>query len=132
MNKVCLFLSSVPAGFPSPATDYVDRNLDLNEFLIKNKPATFVIKVLGDSMVGAGIFSGDYLIVDRSLKAVSGKVILAIINGEFTVKRFLQKGREVVLAPENNKYPDLVIKEEDSFEVWGVVTYVIHNPNQGA
>lgn len=130
MSKVSLFLSSVPAGFPSPATDYVDRSLDLNEVLIKNKASTFMIKVLGDSMLGAGIFSGDLLIVDRSLKPVSGKVVLVILNGEFTVKRIKYESGQVFLVPENSKYPVLTIKEEDSFEVWGVVTFVIHDPNQ--
>jgi len=129
MSKVSLFLSSVPAGFPSPATDYVDRSLDLNELLIKNKPATFMIKVLGDSMVGAGIFSGDLLIVDRSIKPASNRVVLVILNGEFTVKRIKYDHNQVCLVPENPKYPILKIKEDDSFEVWGVVTFVIHDPS---
>lgn len=116
--------SRVAAGFPSPAEDWLDEKLDLNQLLIQRPSATFFVRVEGDSMLGAGIHPGDLLVVDRGLKATDGRVILAVINGEFTVKRLrLNPAR---LVAENRAFPDLLITEEQSFEVWGVVTNVIH------
>jgi DNA polymerase V len=121
-----LFLSGVSAGFPSPAEDYVDRKLDLNELLIKNPAATFFVRVAGDSMTGAGIHHDDILIVDRSLEPVSGNIVIAVYNGELTVKRLRQKGGKACLAAENPSYSPLVISEENECEIWGVVTSVVH------
>lgn len=127
--KLQLFLNPVPAGFPSPAADYIDKSIDLNEVLIKNKPATFLVKALGDSMIGAGIFSGDILIVDKSITPANKNIVVAILNGEFTVKRFIKEKNKILLRPENSKYKDFEINLEDDFKIWGVVTFVIHNPN---
>jgi DNA polymerase V len=128
-QKLDLFLSPVPAGFPSPASDYIDKSIDLNEVLIKNKVATFLVKALGDSMIDAGIYSGDILIIDKSISPSNKNVVVAILNGEFTVKRFIKDGNKIFLHPENQKYKDIEITVDDDFKIWGVVTFVIHNPN---
>jgi DNA polymerase V len=122
-----LFLHPVQAGFPSPAEDYIEKKLDLNEHLIQHPAATFFVRVEGDSMIGAGIHKGDILIVDRSLDALSGRIVIAVLNGEFTVKRLKKEGEILYLIPENPKFPTLEIKPEWDFQIWGVVTYVIHN-----
>lgn len=122
-----LFNCRVSAGFPSPADDYVERKLDLNEHLIKHPSSTFFVKVEGDSMINAGIHSGDLMIVDRSLTAKDGSVIVAVVNGEITVKRFRKTATRVFLQPENIANSVIEILEGTSFEVWGVVTQVIHN-----
>ena len=124
-----LFANAVQAGFPSPTEDFLEGRLDLNQHLIKNPPATFFVRVTGDSMINAGIHPGDILIVDRSLEPKSGKVIIAVINGELTVKRLCIKPERtppVHLLSENHKYPPLPVTEEMDFHVWGVVTNVIH------
>ena len=121
-----LLLSEVIAGFPSPADDYIDRKMDLNEQLISNKAATFLVRAYGDSMIDANIKEGDILVVDRSMDAHNNSIIIAIFNGELTVKRLKQKEGRLFLIPENPDYPLLEITEETSFEVWGVVTYIIH------
>jgi len=121
-----LYITSVPAGFPSPAEDYLDKKLDLNEHLVKNPSATFFVKVTGHSMVNAGIFDGDILVVDRSLQAADQKIIIGVINGEFTVKRIRKKGEQVWLLPENEDYQPVKITEDMDFRIWGVVTYAIH------
>lgn len=122
-----LFLNPVQAGFPSPAEDSIERKLDLNEHLIEHPAATFFVRVEGDSMLGCGIHKGDILIVDRSLDATNGKIIIAVLNGEFTVKRLKIEGKILWLVPENPKFPVLKIEPEWDFQVWGVVTYVIHD-----
>jgi len=124
-----LFLSPVAAGFPSPASDYIDKSVDLNEILIKNKPATFLVRALGDSMINSGIFPGDILIIDKSVTPNHKNIVIAILNGEFTVKRLIKEKDRIILRPENIKYKDFEIKEDDDFKIWGVVTFVIHNPN---
>ena len=121
-----IYLANVQAGFPSPAEDYLDKTLDLNELLIAHPAATFFVRVSGDSMRGAGIFSGDVLVVDRSLEATDNKIVVALVNGEFTVKRLKVRDGRIRLVPENPAYPILELKEESDFQVWGVVTYVIH------
>lgn len=128
-TELVLFLNPVSAGFPSPASDYVDKSVDLNEILIKNKPASFLVRALGDSMINCGIFPGDILIVDKSITPNQKNIVIAILNGEFTVKRFIKENEKIILRPENNKYKDFEIKEDDDFKIWGVVTFVIHNPN---
>lgn len=121
-----LFSSVVEAGFPSPADDYVDKHLDLNDLLITHPVSTFFVRVQGISMQGAGISSGDILIVDRSLNAVHGKIVVALLDGEFTVKRFLIKDKKVFLSPEHPQYNVIEVSKESDFQIWGVVTYVIH------
>ena len=121
-----LFEAGVSAGFPSPAADYEEDKLDLNKHLIKNPPATFFVRVTGDSMVGAGIHHGDLLIVDRSLEPRDKSVVIAVVNRELTVKRIRIKGKKITLEPENENYSPQQITEEMEFEVWGIVTNVIH------
>jgi len=124
---VCpLFSSGVSAGFPSPAEDHIDRKLDLNELLIQNPEATFFVRVAGDSMTGAGIHHGDILVVDRSLQAAHGKIVIASIHGELTVKQLVQDDSSWRLLAANAAYPAVAITEETGCEVWGVVTSVIH------
>ena len=121
-----MFVARVKAGFPSPGDDYIEKNLDLNELLIRNPSATFFVKVEGDSMVNAGINSGDTLVVDKALEAKDKSVVIAHINGELTVKRiWLAKGK-VFLNPENEEFSPIEVTEETDFDIWGVVTYVIH------
>lgn len=122
-----LFLSSVSAGFPSPAEDHVDKALDLNEMLVRHPAATFFVRVAGDSMLGAGIHHGDILVVDRSLEPANGKVVIAVVNGELTVKRLFRAGGTCRLAAENPAYPDRLLAEGESCEIWGVATFVIHS-----
>jgi DNA polymerase V len=121
-----LYASRVPAGFPSPADDYVDQRLDLND-LVERPAATFFVKVTGDSMTGASIHDGDLLVVDRSLEATDGKIVIAAVNGELTVKRLALKDGAAWLMPENSAYPPLQLKEGLDCVIWGVVTRVIHS-----
>lgn len=116
----------VVAGFPSPAADHSQKRIDLNDQLVRNKAATFLFKVKGDSMIGAGIYANDMLVVDRSIEAKHNNIVLAVLNNEFTVKRFYRRGGMVKLIAENLIYPPIVIKEADDFSVWGVVTYNLH------
>ena|SRR5579859_6294921 len=116
----------IPAGFPSPADDYSDQKLDLNTFLIKHPAATFFVKVEGDSMTGAGIQTGDMLIVDRALPVIDKAIVLAVVNGEFTIKRIRKVGTELFLQPENEHFKPIKITQDMDFEVWGIVTFVIH------
>jgi DNA polymerase V len=122
-----MFLVKISAGFPSPADDYIDGKIDLNEHLVAHPAATFFVRVEGDSMKDAGIFSGDILVVDRSLEARQNSVIVAILNGEFTVKHFCLTEHGVTLVPANTAYSPVKISDEMDFEVWGVVTNVIHS-----
>lgn len=121
-----LFMVPVAAGYPSPAEDYLEGKLDLNRHLIKHPAATFFVRVVGDSMIGAGIHPGDILIVDRSLEPADKKVVIAVIEGELTVKRIRLKKGSVRLVPENEKYEPLKIEAGMNFEIWGIVTNVIH------
>jgi DNA polymerase V len=125
-QKMPLFFSSIKAGFLSPADDFIDKQLDLNEYLVKNPAATFFVKVSGDSMIDAGIFTDDILIIDRSIEPDDKKIIIAIVDGEFTVKRFCKKGSQIYLIPENKNYKPIKITQDMDFQVWGVVTNVIH------
>jgi DNA polymerase V len=121
-----LFVGGVSAGFPSPAEDYTDQKLDLNELLIKHPAATFFVRVNGDSMIGAGIQHNDILVVDRSRQAVSGDVVIAVLDGELTVKRLIKDARCGRLVAENPEYPSLETGSENGCEIWGVVTSVVH------
>ncbi|MFY8127865.1 MAG: LexA family protein [Chitinophagaceae bacterium] len=113
-------------GFGAAADDFMERGIDLNEMLIKNKPATFFFKMNGNAMEGASIYAGDILIVDRSIKVVSGKIIVAAFNGELIVRRYQQSFNKAILSAENKRYSDIVLDEFAQFAAWGVVTYVIH------
>lgn len=125
--KLPIFLGRLPAGFPSPADDYLEGKLDITKHLVKHPAATFYVRVSGDSMIGAGIHSGDLLVVDRSLEAKSGNVIVAALDGELTVKRLYRKNGLLRLLPENPQYQPIEIQTQQSFEIWGVVTNVIHS-----
>lgn len=121
-----LYATKVSAGFPSPSNDYLEGKLDLNEHIIKNPPATFFVRVCGDSMIGAGIHPDDLLVVDRSEDPKHGKIVIAVINGELTVKRLHQDRDGMKLMPENPNYQPIHITTEMEFLVWGVVIYVLH------
>ncbi|MBS1669456.1 MAG: translesion error-prone DNA polymerase V autoproteolytic subunit [Bacteroidetes bacterium] len=116
-------------GFTAAADDYMERGIDLNEQLVRNKPATFFLRVKGDAMIGAGIFDGDIAIVDRSIKADSGKIVIATLNGEMLIRRFEKTFNKIRLVPETNKLSPIDIDiSAAEFSVWGVVTYTIHTP----
>ena len=122
-----LFDTPVSAGFPSPADDYVDIYLDLNKQLIEHPNATFYVRVKGSSMKNSQISHGDLLIVDRSLEPQNNDIVLGVLNGEFTVKKLIINKGNVFLMPENENYHPIKITEEMDFQVWGVVSYVIHD-----
>ena len=119
-------VSRVKAGFPSPADDYIEKSLDFNEYLIKRPAATFCVRVSGDSMINAGIHDSDLLIVDRSINPSHNSIIIAVIDGEMTLKRLIRTNGRIILQAENPDYPSIIITDEMSFEVWGVVSFVIH------
>lgn len=122
-----LYSSTVRAGFPSPADDYIEDFLDLNNYLINHPAATFMVKASGDSMTDVGIQSGDLLIVDRSIEATHGKVVIAAINGELTVKQLSRLNGRIKLLPANDKYRAIDISDEQDLVIWGVVIHVIHS-----
>jgi DNA polymerase V len=117
----------VSAGFPSPADDYIEGRLDLNELMIRHPAATFFVRVAGDSMIGAGIHHDDILVVDRSLDPAHDKVVIAVVNGDLTVKRLFKQNGVVRLLAENPDYPPMELNEETACEIWGVVAFVIHS-----
>jgi DNA polymerase V len=121
-----LFTAKVAAGFPSPADDYVEKTLDLNELLVQKPAATFFVRAQGESMLGAGIHPNDILVVDRSLDPVPGKIVICALNGELVVKRLKHQAGQWLLASENPYYPDIPLREELEMVIWGVVTHVIH------
>ena len=123
-TTVPIFVCNVPAGFPSPA-DYLDHPLDFNELLIAHPAATFAVRVAGDSMQGIGIYPGDIAVIDRALTAQDGSIILGVLDGDFTIKRYRCKGREVWLEAANPAYARITITEDRAFEVWGVARHVI-------
>ena len=121
-----LYSCRVSAGFPSPADDYLEGRLDLNQYLVPNPVGTFFVRVAGDSMIGAGIHPGDLLVVDRCLEATHGKVVIAVIDGELLVKRLQLREGQVALLAENPHYSPLLLQGEMDLTIWGVVTNVIH------
>jgi len=121
-------LNPVPAGFTSPCESWLDRPLDFNELLIAHPTATFAVRITGDSMTGAGIFPGDIAVIDRAVEATDGRVVLAIVDGGFTIKRYRTRGGRVWLQAANPSYPDILITEECGATVWGVVEYTLHRP----
>ncbi|MET4143922.1 translesion error-prone DNA polymerase V autoproteolytic subunit [Arthrobacter sp. UYCo732] len=118
---------SVPAGFPSPAQDYFTGRIDLNKHLIRDVTSTFLVRVSGHSMDGAGIADGDELVVDRSITPADGQVVIAVIDGELTIKRLRLEHGRVRLAAENPDYPDIIVPELSEVTVWGVVTRCLHH-----
>lgn len=127
-HRLPLYEHKVAAGFLSPAEDYLDMALDLNEHLIKNPATTFYVRVEGDSMLGAGIHPNDLLVVDKGLTPQDGNIVIAVINAELTVKRLkIGPQNQISLVPENINYPVITLKEDMDFRVWGVVTNVIHS-----
>ena len=122
-----LFASRVVAGFPSPADDYVEARLDLNELLVQRQEATYFLRVKGDSMLGAGIHPGDLIVVDRSINAEDGHVVVADIDGELTIKRLRWVNSVPELHPENPNYPVIRFKEGQELRIWGVVTSAVHS-----
>jgi DNA polymerase V len=120
------FQQPISAGFPSPADDYTEGKLDLNCHLVKNPAATFYVRVCGNSMTGVGIFSGDLLVVDRSLEPGPGKIVIAVLNGELTVKRLEIEGDRLFLIAENDSYSPIEVTESQDLCIWGVVTSAIH------
>ena len=123
-----LLASRVEAGFPSPADDYVERTLDLNEELITRPAATFFLRAGGRSMLGAGIHDGDLLVVDRSKTPETGMVVVAVVDGEFTVKRLTRGPDGPTLTAEHRGYPPIPIGPDTEVTIWGVVTWVLHRP----
>ena len=121
-----LFSSRVSAGFPSPADDYLEGDLDLNEYLIRTPPATFLVRVSGNSMIGKGIYDGDLLVVDRSLEPLDRDVVVAVVEGELTVKQLRFQDKEVWLMPANRRYKPLCVTGMD-LQIWGVVSSSIHH-----
>lgn len=124
-NAVPFYSSTVRAGFPSPADDYIEDNLDLSQYLIKRPAATFIVRVSGDSMIKAGIFPGSLLVVDRSIKPTDGKIVIAALVGDLTVKRLSIKSNSVKLIAENDDYAPISITGDLDMVIWGVVTSVI-------
>ncbi len=121
-----LFATRIPAGFPSPADDYVEARLDLNELLIQRQEATYFLRVKGDSMQGAGIHPGDLIVVDRSIEAQDGSVVVAEVDGALTIKRLRLGDGAPELHPDNPAYPVIRFKEGQELRIWGVVTSSVH------
>ncbi|MCK4339578.1 MAG: translesion error-prone DNA polymerase V autoproteolytic subunit [Candidatus Cloacimonetes bacterium] len=121
-----IYKEAFSAGFPSPATDYIENTLDLNKFLIQHPSATFFVRVEGDSMINAGIRSGDILIVDRAIQPEEHKIVIAVINEELTIKRIKIIKKKIYLEPDNPDFNLIEVTPEMDFRIWGVVTYVIH------
>ncbi len=121
-----LLRGAVPAGFPSPADDDVEQRISLDEHLIQHRESTFFMRVAGESMRGLGIFDGDLLVVDRALPAPHGCVVIAVVDGEFTVKQLLHTPKGQVLRAAHPDYADMPIKAEQDFSIWGVVRWNIH------
>ena len=125
-TSIPMFLVKISAGFPSPATDYMENKLDLNEHLIKHPAATFIVKTSGFSMIDAGIHSGDLLIIDRSITPQNNNIVVASIFGDLTVKKLKKKKNTLFLVSASDHYPSIEIKEEMECFIWGVVTFIIH------
>ena len=125
--KIPIFTDKVSAGFPSPASDYIEHKLDLNEYLIKHPSATFYVHAKGNSMIEDGIYDGDIMVVDRSLEPKTKDVAIVVLNGEFTVKRILIKHSEMYLIPANKNYNPILITSDADCNIWGIVTHTIHS-----
>ena len=125
-GQLALLHTPIPAGFPSPADDYVGQRISLDEHLIRQRESTFFMRVAGDSMRGMGIFDGDLLVVDRSLPAAHGRVVIAVVDGEFILKQLLRTPDGQVLRAAHPAYPDMHLKPEQDFSIWGIVIWNIH------
>ena len=125
--KLPLYSCKISAGFPSPADDHLEKKLDLNSHLIKHPAATFFVRVNGDSMMNAGINDNDILIVDRSLKPSHGKIVIAVVDGQMTVKRLFKRSGKLILMPENKHFKPIEITDSMTVEIWGVVVTSIHS-----
>ncbi len=121
------YKEAVECGFPSPARDFTEGTIDLNEELIPRPNSTFIVRARGDSMVGSGIYPGDLLIVDRSLSPRNGSIIIAVLDGELSVKGLKLNNDRVTLSSSNPNYSDVIVSEEMDFTIWGVCTNVVHN-----
>ena len=124
--KLPMYSNTVQAGFPSPAEDYIENEIDLNAFLVKQPSATFLVRAAGNSMKDAGISDGDILVVDRSVKPVNGKVVIAAVDGQLTVKFLIIKQGKAFLMPANADYPPIPVDPDNGVTIWGVVTSSIH------
>ncbi|MBQ6436127.1 translesion error-prone DNA polymerase V autoproteolytic subunit [bacterium] len=124
-NASALMLGRVQAGFATWADDEIERDLSLDEYLIEHKNATFLVRVAGESMIEAGILPDDVLVVDRSLEAKSGQIVIAVVDGDLTVKRLIKNDKQTTLVAENKKFPKVIIPEGAEVEIWGVVTGVV-------
>jgi DNA polymerase V len=124
--RLPLFANKIAAGFPSPADDYVEKSLDLNELLITQPAATFFGRAEGVSMINAGIFPNDILVINRAIEPLPGKIVICALNGELTVKRLERDGENWILKAENPAYPDIPLHDELGMVIWGVVTHAIH------
>ena len=121
------YKEAVECGFPSPARDFTEGTIDLNEELIPRPSSTFIVRARGDSMIGSGIYPGDLLIVDRSLSPRNGSIIIAVLDGELSVKGLELNNDQVTLSSSNPNYSDVIVSEEMDFTIWGVCTNVVHN-----
>ena len=124
-QKLPYFPSGIKAGFPSPAADFDESRISLDNVLVKNREATFYAKASGTSMIGAGIDDGDIMVIDRSLEPTNNKIAVCCIDGEFTVKRIKVTKNEVFLMPENKEFQPIKVTEDNELIVWGIVTYII-------
>lgn len=121
-----LFVERVQAGFPSPAQDYIEQRLDLNSLVILRPEATFFLQVRGHSMVDAGILDGDIVVVDRSITAASGHIVVAEIDGQFTIKTYWRRGNVVRLVPANKAFKTIELQDGETLTIFGVVTWILH------
>ena len=121
------YKEAVECGFPSPARDFTEGTIDLNEELIPRPNSTFIVRARGDSMIGSGIYPGDLLIVDRSLSPRNGSIIIAVLDGELSVKGLKLNNDQATLSSSNPNYSDVIVSEEMDFTIWGVCTNVVHN-----
>ena len=128
LNNISFYSSKVEAGFPSPADNYIEQELDIREYLIKNPEATFLVRATGESMIDVGILPGDILVVDRSLDISNNSIVIASVNGDLTVKKFIKKNESKCsyLKSENSKQQLIRLDKESDIEIWGIVTYSIH------
>ncbi len=126
LNKVPMYGDSVSAGFPSPAEDYLDLDLNLHDYLVQNPAATFCVRANGDSMIDANIKSGDVMVVDRALDPTNNSIVLAVLDGEFTVKRIKKSSDKLYLMPANENYQPIKVTSDIDFQIWGVITFIIH------
>ena len=122
---LCSF--KVPAGFPSPAADHMENPISLDELLGVRAPSVYLVSIDGDSMTGAGIFSGDLAVVDRAIEPAHDHVVVALLNNDPLCKRLCIRGKQIILKSENPRYPDRYIMEGDEFSVWGVITYTVRS-----